>query len=114
MSRLRSEAESDSFMMATTNPDNSSWVLKWIEWWLDDKGFPDPAKCGKIRHFITVGDDLVFRDTKEEILNNPDFDNYTKIWNPNTQEYVTIEPKSMCFIGGTVWDNPLISGGFSQ
>ncbi len=108
MSRLRSEAEVDSFFMGTCNPDADSWLLSWIDWWLDDEGFPDPDKCGKIRYFITVGDDLVFRDTKEELLNNPDFDHYTKVWNPNTQEYITIEPKSMCFIGGTIFDNPYL------
>lgn len=106
MSRLRSEADSDSYCMATCNPDSSSWVLKWITWWLDEEGFPDPDKCGKVRYYILIDDQPIFADTAEELYEK--YPEHTRVFNPNTNEYIRIEPKTFSFVSGSIFDNPIL------
>lgn len=106
LSRLRSDAKSKSYCMASCNPDNASWVLNWIEWWLDKEGYPDPDKKGKLRYYVVVDDKPVFANTKEELKEK--FPDQCRVWNPIDEEYVEIEPKSITFIGGTIFDNPIL------
>lgn len=104
--RLRSAADGDSFCMASTNPDPDSWVLDWVEWYLDDEGFPDPEKCGAIRHFLVVEDAPVFADTPEELA-----EEYPELCyqeNTDTGEVIYIPPMTFSFIGGTIFDNPAL------
>ncbi len=106
LGRLRSESRSDSFCMASCNPDNSSWVLSFVEDYLDEQGYPNPEWCGKIRYFVIIDDKPVFADTPEEIEKRyPDL-----VWSINdvTGEKVYIPPLSFSFIGGTIWDNPAL------
>ena len=92
--------------MATCNPDSSSWVLKWISWWLDEEGFPDPKKCGAVRYYILIDDQPIFADTAEELYEK--YPDHTRVYNPNTKQYIRIEPKTFCFISGTIFDNPIL------
>ena len=53
--------------MGTCNPDPDSWVMNWVEYYLDDGGFPREDLCGKIRYFLIVDDKPKFADTPEEL-----------------------------------------------
>jgi phage terminase large subunit-like protein len=94
--------------MATCNPDFSSWIYDWVEWYLDDsdEGYPDPEKCGAIRYFVIVDEQPVFADTEEELAKAyPDIC-YTT--DPDTGKEIYVAPLSFSFIGGTIHDNPAL------
>lgn len=104
LGRLRSASETDSFCMASTNPDPDSWVLSWVEWYLDEEGYPREDRCGQIRYFVIVEDKPVFADTAEELaLEYPDL---CYVDNDNTGERVYVPPMTFCFINGNIFDNP--------
>jgi phage terminase large subunit-like protein len=135
MGRLRSDAECDSTMFISCNPDPDSFLADWIDWWLDDEGFPDKEKSGKVRYYVNDDNNLEFADTEQELLDNfshilwvhnplyeeminfPDGtqvhpDEPTVILNKGDdgfqQETVYAPPKTMTFIGGTIFDNPAL------
>lgn len=104
VSRLRSDAENDAYCMVTCNPDPDSWLLKWVEPYLDDDGFPIREKGGQIRYFLTVDNTPVLSDTEEWLIENypdqcfseDDLGNKTKIISSYT------------FIDGNIYDNPAL------
>ena len=103
--RMRSGADNASFCMASCNPDYNSWVLNWVEWYLDEQGTPDPDKCGRVRYFLTVDEQPVFADTQEELIENyPDL----CYQEDNEGNQVLVPPLSFAFIGGTIFDNPAL------
>lgn len=104
--RLRSAAEGDSFLLATTNPDYQSWVYHWVSWYLDEAGYFDESKLGKIRYFVTVDEMPVFADSEEELAR--DYPELCYDTNKVTGELIYIPPLSFCFIGGTIYDNPAL------
>lgn len=106
LSRLRSDADSKSYCMASCNPDSESWVLKWIEWWLDSEGYPDPEKKGKLRYYIVVDDQPIFGDSPEDLMER--YPDQCKVYNPIDDCYVQVTPKSLTFVGGTIFDNPIL------
>lgn len=106
LSRLRSEADMDSFCMATMNPDPDSWVVKWVEWYLDEDGFFIPERNGKIRHFIVHENQPIFRDTAQELKD--EFPELLRIYNPVDDVWVNLEPKTFCALFGTIFDNPAL------
>jgi predicted phage terminase large subunit-like protein len=76
---------------ATMNPDPDSWVLQFVEWYLDDAGFADPAKSGVIRWFGRRDGKLMwFASAAEAIAAGVD------------------RPKSFTFISSKIWDNPAL------
>ena len=106
LGRLRSESATDSFCMATLNPDASSWVLPWIEDYLDDFGYPKPDWCGKIRYFVIVEDKPVFADDPKTL--ELQFPELLWVTNDLTGEKVYVPPMSFSFINGTIFDNPAL------
>lgn len=97
MSRLRTKAKMKTNIRATCNPDPDSFVRKWIDWWLYPKdheyfGRPDPAKQGAIRYFVRLNNEMIWGDSREELL----------------EKYPKSLPISMQFISATVYDNPLL------
>lgn len=76
---------------ATMNPDPDSWVYAWVEWYLDDAGFPDPAKSGVVRWFGRIDGKLEWYATKEAAI----------------AAGVPL-PKSFTFIAARVTDNPAL------
>ena len=106
LSRLRSDSDVKSYAMATCNPDPDSWVFKWIEWWLDEDGYPDPSKQGALRHYIIIDDQPIFADTAEELMEK--YPENCRAYNPKDKKYVQIIPKTITFIGGTIFDNPIL------
>lgn len=93
LSRNRSDCGVKSYIRCTCNPQPHSWILKYIEWYINDDGFPIQARSGKIRWFIAFEDHLVWANTKEELI---------------TQFGEQTEPKSLSFIPATIYDNPAL------
>lgn len=106
MSRLRSAAEVKSSMFISCNPDPDSFVATLIDWWLDDEGYPDPAKSGVIKYYGCVNDNHYFTDTEEEMVDkHPEV---CRIWNSKENKNIYVPPKTITFIGGTIFDNPAL------
>lgn len=104
---LRSEAEVNSFMIGTLNPDSSSWVMKFCEYYLDpDTGFPDLSKCGEIRHYIIIDGDPVFA-SDPSYFDEHHWEVVNPIINPETGERVYIRPKRFTFYFFNIFDNKI-------
>ncbi len=103
---LRSEADVDSTMIGTLNPDPDSWCLPLVDYYLDDEGFPDPDRCGDIRYFIIDNNnDFIFGDSEEYFLEN--YRDYLYVYNPVTDEEDYIPPKTFTYIFFNIYDNPV-------
>lgn len=74
LSRNRSMTGINPYVRATCNPDPDSWVASFIEWWICQDphsplfGFPIPERAGKIRYFVKDGDEIVWGDSRAEVL----------------------------------------------
>lgn len=104
LGRLRSDSKSDSFCMASCNPDCDSWVFNWVKWYLDEDGYPDESKCGLKRYFVISENEPVFADTPEELAEQ--YPELCYIEDPLTGEQRFVEPMSFAFVNGTIQDNP--------
>jgi predicted phage terminase large subunit-like protein len=69
-SRVRSLTGIRGYVRATCNPDPDWWGLEQlIRWWIDEEtGFPIPTRSGKIRWFIRRDDNLIWADSKKELV----------------------------------------------
>lgn len=93
LSRNRSTCGVRPYVRATCNPDASSWVARWVEWYVDQTtGFPIPERAGRIRWFVRDGEFLRWADTKEELQSR----------------YPTKPPKSFAFIPAKLEDNRIL------
>lgn len=57
-------------LWGTCNPDPDSWVAKFIDWWIDDEGYPIPERDGVLRYCFMNGDtvdEIYWGDTPEEV-----------------------------------------------
>lgn len=90
-SRNRSTCGVKPYIRATCNPDPESFVRRLIEWWIGADGYPLGDRSGLVRWFVRVGDELVWANTKEELL-----------------QYVGHPPKSLTFIPAQVTDNKVL------
>lgn len=55
--------------VGTCNPDPTSWVRKFIDWWIGDDGYPIPERNGVVRYCYMGGDgpdDVVWGSTRRE------------------------------------------------
>lgn len=91
MSRLRSESKYPSRMVISCNPDPDHKIREMIDWYLDDEGYPIPERDGVIRWFVTINDNYIWADSKEELIKK--FGKKSK-------------PRSFSFISSTIYDNP--------
>ena len=67
-SRMRGMTGIKTYMKATCNPDQSSWVRKLVDWYVDDEGFPIPERSGVLRYFSRRNDSYQWGNNKEEVL----------------------------------------------
>ena len=93
MSRNRSTSGIPGYIRATCNPDVDSWVRKLIDWYIGEDGYPIKERGGVVRWFIRVDDNLVWADTKEELIEEH-----------GPQQI----PKSFTFIPSSVHDNKIL------
>lgn len=106
MSRLRSAAEGNSQMLITCNPDPDHFLRDWIDWWIDEDGYPIKERSGVKRFYCTINGELKFADSEEELRER--FNEHLRMENPLTGEIVELPVKTMCFISGTIFDNPAL------
>ena len=102
LSRNRSTCGVEPYVRASCNPDADSWVANFIQWWWDpDTGYAIPERSGKIRYMARVNEEIVWGDTREEVMriaNESDYD-------------VTInleDVKSVAFVASNVFDNQVL------
>lgn len=93
LSRNRSMSGVPGYVRATCNPDADSWVRKLIDWWIAEDGFPIKERSGVIRYFIRQDDEIVWGDSKEELMQK---------FGP---EQI---PKSLTFIPSSIHDNKIL------
>lgn len=95
MSRLRNpNCPVKPRLRITCNPDKNSYLRKWVDWYIDEDGYPIEGRCGVKRYFIRRDNTFIWGDTREEII-----------------EKYKVDPKivlSFTFINATVKDNPVV------
>lgn len=92
VSRNRSTSGAKSRIRATLNPDPDHWVRSFIDWYIGDDGYAIKERSGVIRWFIIQSDEIIWGDSKEEIL----------------KLYPESLPKSFTFISSSVFDNKIL------
>lgn len=100
LSRNRSASGVPGYMRGTCNPDPDSWVRTWIDWWIGEDGLPIPERIGVVRWFIRVNDEMIWADTRQELI-----DTYQVA---DATEEEEILPKSFTFIPATIYDNKIL------
>lgn len=78
-SRNRSSSGVPGKFKATTNPDPDSWVRAFIDWWIGEDGLAIPERSGKIRWFIRVNGEVVWGDSRMELLKHQFYGEITKV-----------------------------------
>ena len=105
ISRLRTKAKMVPSIWMSCNPDPSSFLRGWVNWWLYPEdhpkfGLPDPEKAGKIRYALRKGGDLFWGDTALELIE--------QYGNPRLapDDPKQAKPLSVQCLLGTIYDNP--------
>lgn len=102
LSRNRSTCGVDPYVRASTNPDADSWVAKFLEWWIDqDTGYAIPERSGKIRYMARVNEEIVWGDTREEVVQIANDSGYDV-------EISDEDVKSVSFVASSVYDNQVL------
>lgn len=92
LSRLRSGSGIKGTIKGTCNPDPDHWIRKWIDWWIGEDGFAIQERSGVIRWFISEGDETIWADHKQELID----------------KYPHSIPKSFTFIRSNIYDNKIL------
>ncbi|MBR8535418.1 terminase family protein [Carboxylicivirga sediminis] len=105
LSRNRSTCGIKPYVRATCNPDPDSWVADFIEWWINqDTGYPIPERAGKLRYFLKDGDNIIWGDSKQEVLDRcPHIVETVLKAEPDTDPKTLV--KSATFIPGSIYNN---------
>ena len=101
-------------MHLSCNPDASSWLRKFIDWFIDEDGHIIKERDGVIRYFFLAGktvDDVIWGDTREEVYEKAKAQ-IDKAWNPKFEEEFGMTPlsliKDMTFIEGDLFENKML------
>lgn len=110
LSRIRSKAGIKGQLVLTCNPNPSSFLRDWIDWWLIPKGQlhagrVDPEKDCKVRWFLRINNQMLWGDSKEELIE--------RYGNPELPEDhdLQVKPISMQMISASIYDNPRMIAG---
>lgn len=104
LTRNRSVCGVKPYVRATCNPDPDSWVAELISWWIDpETGFPISERNGVIRFFIADGDNYIWGDTKDEVIEKSafKFERVKEKTDIDLNEFI----KSITFISGDIYEN---------
>jgi hypothetical protein len=98
LTRNRTKCGIRAYCRATCNPDAGSWVAEFLEWWIDDDGFPIPERAGHVRFFVRNGerDEITWGETKQELIDQ------------FPGEYDEDDIMSVTFIPAMLDDNPAL------
>ena len=105
LTRNRSTCGVKPRVRATCNPDPDSWVAKFVSWWIGDDGFPIPERCGKLRYFIKNGDQYIWGNSEQEVIDQARFLIDPIVAASKGQIQATNLIKSLTFIPGSIYDN---------
>lgn len=96
LSRNRSTCGIRPYVRCTCNPDATSWVKRWVDWWIDPAtGFPIPERSGVIRFVVVVDGEPSFGDSPRELVDRFPNEGF------NESDVLTFT-----FIPATLDDNP--------
>ncbi len=99
-SRLRSASYKGKLQVVLScNPDNNSFLFKWVEWCLDEDGVPKAGTEKHTRWFVTLSGKTYWADSVEELYNQ---------YGEGKVLGKDFIPKSMRFIPCNVYDNPVL------
>lgn len=94
-SRNRGKSKAKKQIICTCNPRPESWILKYIEWYLDDDGYPLHERSGIIRYFFRQNDDIFWGNSRQELID--------KFGNS-----ISDAIKSFTFISSLIYDNKIL------
>ena len=111
LSRLRSKAKMVPNLFLTCNPSPDSFLRKWIDWWIipkgeENAGRANPERDGKVRWFLRQDSEMVWADTKEELINLYGNRDANGVLFPEGDDNQLCRPLSLQFISATIYDNP--------
>jgi len=89
---------SKPYVRCTCNPDPTSWIRKFIDWWIGPDGFPIHERSGVLRWFIRRGDEVFWFDTEEDVY---------KMYGHGDAKNPVL-PKSFTFIAASIYDNKIL------
>ena len=104
LTRNRSSCGVAPYVRAATNPMPGSWILELIGWWIDmdeespNYGYAIEERCGKVRWFVNINDELTWADTKEELEEKFSY-----------LPAKAVRPKSLTFILAKLSDNKILN-----
>lgn len=87
------------YVRATTNPDPEGWLRDFLDWWIGEDGHAIEERCGIIRYFVRIDDQIHWADFPDELV----MKFVAKGYEPED-----IQPKSLTFIHATLDDNPIL------
>lgn len=102
LARNRSVCGIQPYCRATCNPDADSWLAEFISWWIADDGYADVSRCGIIRYFIRLDEQITWADTRQELIDK--YSSYFERVDVNPNDLI----KSATFIYATIFDNPAL------
>ena len=83
-------------MLLTCNPEKHSFLRAWLDWHLDEKGFPIPERDSKRRYFLRLNGKMNWAESSEELVEK---------FNDGKNPCI---PTSINFISANVFDNPVL------
>ncbi len=95
-SRNRTTCGIRPYIRASCNPDPDSFVADLVAWYIDpETGYAIPERSGVIRHFVRQGDDIIWADHPEPLL-----DRY--------RDLTRHDIKSFTFVASSIHDNQIL------
>lgn len=96
LTRNRSTCGIRPYIRASCNPDPDSFVAELVAWYIDqDTGYAIDERSGIIRYFVKLGDDLIWGEKPEQIMERH-------------KDVALAHIKSFTFIGSKVNDNKIL------
>ena len=94
-SRNRGKSKAKKQIICTCNPRPESWILNYIDWYLDDDGYPVHERSGIIRYFFRQNDEIHWGETRQELIDK-------------FGDSIADAIKSFTFISSLIYDNKIM------